>query len=91
MELPKPDVVIYLDVPTDLTGKMMRKREQDTHTHADIHEQNMDYLRLCRKTGLESAKFYGWNIINCAENGKMRSIDDIHNEIFALVQKCLEE
>lgn len=91
MELPKPDVVIYLDVPTDLTGKMMRKREQDTHTHADIHEQNMDYLRLCRKTGLEAAKFYGWNIINCAKNGKMRSIDDIHNEIFALVQKCLEE
>ena len=91
MELPKPDVVIYLDVPTDLTGKMMRKREQDTNTHADIHEQNMDYLRLCRKTGLEAAKFYGWNIINCAENGKMRSIDDIHNEIFTLVQKCLEE
>ncbi|MBQ4566016.1 MAG: thymidylate kinase [Oscillospiraceae bacterium] len=91
MELPKPDVVIYLDVPTELTGKMMRKREQDTHTHADIHEQNMDYLRLCRKTGLEAAKYYGWSIINCAEDGRMRSIEDIHNEIFALVQKCLEE
>ena len=91
MELPKPDIVIYLDVPTDLTGQMMRKREQDTNTHADIHEQNMDYLRLCRSTGLQAAKYYGWSIINCAENGKMRSIDDIHNEIFALVQKCLEE
>ena len=90
MELPKPDIVIYLDVPTDLTGQMMRKREQDTNTHADIHEQNMDYLRLCRSTGLQAAKYYGWSIINCAENGKMRSIDDIHNEIFALVQKCLE-
>lgn len=91
MELPQPDVVIYLDVPTDLTGKMMRKREHDTNTHADIHEQNMDYLRLCRKTGLEAAKFYGWSIIHCAENGEMRPIEDIHNEIFALVQKCLEE
>ena len=91
MELPEPDLVIYLDVPTDLTGQMLRKREEKTHTHADIHEQNMDYLRLCRDTGLEAAHYYGWTIINCAEGGKMRTIDDIHNEIFRLVQKCLEE
>ena len=91
MELPEPDLVIYLDVPTDLTGQMLRKREEKTHTHADIHEQNMDYLRLCRDTGLGAAHFYGWTIINCAEGGKMRTIDDIHNEIFRLVQKCLEE
>ena len=91
MELPEPDLVIYLDVPTELTGQMLRKREEKTHTHADIHEQNMDYLRLCRDTGLEAAHFYDWTIINCAEGGKMRTIDDIHNEIFRLVQKCLEE
>lgn len=91
MELPVPDIVIYLDVPTELTGQMLRRREHDLHTHADIHEQNMDYLRLCRKTGLEAAHFYGWNIINCACEGKMRTIDDIHNEIFSLVKTCLEE
>lgn len=91
MELPAPDLVIYLDVPTELTGQMMRKREQATNTHADIHEQNMDYLRICRNTGLQAAKFYNWNIIRCARDGKMCPIDDIHNEIFALVRKCLEE
>ena len=91
MELPKPDIVIYLDVPTELTGQMLRRREHDTHTHADIHEQNMDYLRICRKTGLQAAKFYGWTIINCEKNGRMRSIEDIHNEIFHLVQTCLED
>lgn len=91
MELPKPDLVLYLDVPTDLTGQMLRRREHDTHTHADIHEQNMDYLRLCRSTGMQAARYYGWTVINCACDGKMRSIDDIHNEIFALVKKCLEE
>ena len=37
MELPKPDIVIYLDVPTELTGQMLRRREHDTHTHADIN------------------------------------------------------
>ena len=91
MELPKPDLVIYLDVPTELTGQLMRKREAATNTNADIHEQHMDYLKLCRSTGLEAAEFYGWNIIHCAKDGKMRSIEDIHNEIFALVQSCLEE
>ena len=91
MELPKPDLVIYLDVPTELTGQLMRKREAATNTNADIHEQHMDYLKLCRSTGLEAANFYGWNIIHCAKDGKMRSIEDIHNEIFALVQSCLED
>ncbi len=91
MELPEPDIVIYLDVPTELTGQMLRRREEQTHTNADIHEQNMDYLRLCRETGMQAAQYYGWTIIDCARDGKMRSIEDIHNEIFALVQKCLEE
>ena len=90
MELPQPDLVIYLDVPTELTGQLMRKREADTNTNADIHEQHMDYLKLCRSTGLEAAEFYGWHIIHCAKDGKMRSIEDIHNEIFALVQSVLE-
>lgn len=90
LELPKPDVVIYLDVPTDLTEQMLRKREAATNTQADIHEQNMDYLRLCRTTGLQAANYYGWKIIDCAENGKIRTIEDIHNEIFGIVRKCLE-
>lgn len=90
MELPKPDIVIYLDVSTELTSKMLRSREQATNTHADIHEQNMDYLRLCRNTGLQAAAYYGWTVINCEKDGEMRSIEDIHNEIFALVQSCLE-
>lgn len=91
MELPKPDIVLYLDVPTELAEQMLRKREISTNTQADIHEQHMDYLRLCRNTGLEAAKFYGWTIINCAKDGKMRPIDDIHNEIYELVSKCLED
>ena len=52
---------------------------------------NMDYLRRCRATGLQAAKYYGWMVIACAKDGKMRSIDDIHNEIFLRVQECLKE
>ncbi len=89
--LPKPDLIIYLDVPTDFTEKLMRRREQDTNTKADIHEKDMAYLATCRQTGRDAAKFYGWTVIECVRDGEMRSIEDIHNEIFAQVTKLLEE
>ena len=88
--LPRPDLTIYLDVPTDFTEKMLRGREQATNTQADIHEQDMQYLATCRECGRDAAKFYGWKIIECVRDGAMRTIEDIHQEIYAAVQQCLE-
>ena len=89
--LPRPDLTIYLDVPTDFTEQMMRKREADTNTSADIHEQDMEYLATCRRTGKAAAEYYGWTVIQCVRNGAMRSIEDIHDEIYRLCKACLEE
>jgi dTMP kinase len=89
--LPRPDLVIYLDVPTAFTEKLMRSREQQTNTNADIHEKDMTYLATCRETGRAAAAFYGWNIIECVRDGQMRSVEDIHNEIYSLVKAHLEE
>ena len=88
--LPAPDLVIYLDVPTDFTEAMMRKRESDTNTTADIHEQDMEYLATCRRTGKMAAEYYGWTVIQCVKDGAMRSIEDIHEEICAHVRKALQ-
>ena len=90
LNLPCPNLVIYLDVPTDFTEKMLRGREQATNTKADIHEQDTQYLATCRKTGRAAAQHYGWNVIQCVKDGQMRSIEDIHEEIYAAVQHCLE-
>ena len=90
MELPRPDLVIYLDMPTEVTRQLMRKRERETSTTADIHEKDLVYLALCRQTGLEAASYYGWRVISCARDGAPRPIKEIHEEIFALVQNCLE-
>ena len=89
--LPRPDLTIYLDVPTDFTEKMLRHREQATDTKADIHEQDSEYLATCRRTGREAAKFYHWTVIDCVKDGAMRSIEDIHKEIYSHVKACLEE
>ena len=91
LKLPRPDLTIYLDVPTDFTEKMLRSREASTNTTADIHEQDMSYLATCRETGRKAAQYYGWTVIQCVKDGAMRSIEDIHEEIYAHVLKCLED
>ena len=88
--LPRPDLTIYLDVPTDYTEKLLRHREQDTNTQADIHEKDMQYLATCRESGRAAAQYYGWTVISCVRDGAMRTIEDIHQEIYAAVKQCLE-
>ena len=89
--LPRPDLTIYLDVPTDFTERLMRAREAATNTKADIHEANTGYLATCRRMGREAAAFYGWTVIDCVRDGALRSIEDIHEEIYRHCMACLEE
>ena len=89
--LPRPDLTIYLDVPTEYTEQLMRTREASTGTSADIHEQDLDYLATCRRMGKTAANYYGWTVIDCVRDGKMRTIEDIHEEIVRHVMACLEE
>ena len=91
MGLPRPDLVLYLDMPTEQTEQLMRRREADTNTQADIHEKDLAYLATCRRTGKAAAEHYGWTVIHCVENGQMRSIEDIHREIYGPVRACLEK
>ena len=89
--LPEPSLVFYLDVPTELTEKMMREREQATNTKADIHERNDKYLHQCREVARQAAAYFGWTVVSCVKDGKLRSIEDIHEELYSYVKKCLEE
>ena len=80
-----------MDFPTDHTERLMRHREQDTNTKADIHEQDSNYLATCRAAGRNVAKSWNWTVVNCVRDGQMRSIEDIHDEVYRLVSACLEE
>lgn len=89
--LPRPDLTLYLDVPTDFTERLLRHREHDTNTKADIHEKDTTYLATCRNTGRMADQYYGWTVIECVKDGAMRSIEDIHDEIYRHVMNCLED
>lgn len=87
--LPEPDLVLYLDMPTEITEKMMRQREAATGTHADIHEQDAEYLRRCRENARAVVDECGWTVIRCARDGEPRSIEDIAAEVWRRAQGLL--
>ena len=87
--LPAPDLVVYLDMPTELTEKMMRKREAASGTQADIHEQDKAYLRRCRENANEVARLCGWTVIRCGRDGAPRTIEDIQSEVWEQVRTLL--
>ncbi len=88
--LPAPDLVIYLDMPVEITERMMRKRESDTHTDADIHEQDPEYLRRCHDNAVQVAEQWGWKTVLCAAGDSPRTPEDIHAEIMELVRGILK-
>ena len=86
MELPKPDRVIYIDIPVDRAMERLRAREAATGTGADIHERDGAYLEKCRETGLAAADYYGWNVVRAFSGGEGRSAEDIHEEIYSIIK-----
>lgn len=87
--LPRPDLVIYLDMPTEITERMMRQRERATGTHADIHEQDEAYLKNCRVNAREVVRECGWSVIGCADGDSPRTPEDIHRQVVEIVSGML--
>lgn len=87
--LPGPDLVIYLDMPTEITEQMMRRREQAAGTHADIHERDEAYLKSCRANAKAVAEICGWTVIRCADGDRPRTPEDIHRQVLETVKGLL--
>lgn len=90
LELPKPQLVIYLDVDVETSLRQMALRQQQTNTSGDIHEKDVEYLKSCTRSGSCACDHLGWRRIRCVKDGTMRSIEDIHQEIYAAVKETLE-
>ncbi len=84
--IPRPDMVIYLDMPIEVSQKLMTGRYQGDENKKDIHEKDINYLKTCRETALYAAEKCGWKIISCAKDGEPLSIEEIHNQIALLLK-----
>ena len=85
--IPKPDLVIYLDMPVDISQKLMSKRYEGNESKKDVHEANVAYLNACREAASYAAKKMGWVKISCADGDNARSIESIADEIWSAAEK----
>ena len=90
-KLPQPDCVFFLDVPPELSIKLMQQRcnKYTGSKEKDIHERNFAYIEKTYKNACIVGDRYGWNRINCIDGDKLRSIDQIHEEIYSIISKKL--
>lgn len=87
--LPEPDLVIYLDVDLKTSLARMKRRQEKTNTHADIHEKDVAYLERCLRTADRAADYYGWTRIPFMQDGVERDVDEKNGEIYRLIRRYL--
>ena len=90
-KIPRPDEVIFLNVPVDYSIKLMenRKNKFTGEDEKDIHESDKNYLRKTYQNSLYIADKYNWKRVECVKNNELRSIEDISDEIYNIVKKTL--
>lgn len=87
LSIPSPDCVIFLDMPVEISQRLMSERYDGNEGKKDVHERNVRYLLSCYETAKYAAEKLGWHVIKCSENGQPRSIDSIADEIYECVKK----
>ena len=81
----KPDVVVFLYAPFDLVTEMRNARKQNEGLENDIHERDLSFMKKVYDNAMFLADYLGWSKIKCNEGNRMKSIEEIHNEIKAQV------
>lgn len=84
--LPKPDFVIYLDMPIEISQKFMTGRYEGKESKKDLHEKNVEFLKNCREAALYTAEKLNWKIIKCSKENKPKSIDEIKENVLCIVK-----
>ena len=74
LDLPRPDKVIFLYLPYEY------RKDKDEYSK-NIKNAEMVYSLMAER--------YGFEIINCIKNDEIRTIEDIHEEIYYNVHKYL--
>jgi len=83
--LPRPDVVVLLDTPVPLARTLVARKGERGYTtlEADIHEADTAHTTATREVYLELAARDNWRVVTTAdENGELRDVDEIANEIW---------
>lgn len=87
--LPRPDAVLFLDMPIEVSQKLLSLRYSGDESKKDIHERDLDFMRSCRESALFTAERCGWNIIGCSDGEEPLSIETIHSAVIAKIKEYI--
>ena len=88
--LPTPDLVVYLRLGIETSQRLMSERYHGDEKKKDIHESNMAYLEQAHLAADYCAGRYAWKTVDCAENGSLRTIEEIGAEVWTLASRVIE-
>ena len=88
--LPAPDLVVYLRLGIETSQHLMSERYHGDEKKKDIHESNMAYLKQAHLAADYCAGRYAWKTVDCAENGSLRTIEEIGAEVWTLTSRVIE-
>ena len=90
--LPVPTKAFFLNMPTEYAIKLMENRENKiTHENKkDIHERDASHLKDAYEAACSLVDKYDWYEVKCVKNGEIRSIEDIHEEIYNELIKYID-
>ncbi|KKR70223.1 MAG: thymidylate kinase [Candidatus Roizmanbacteria bacterium GW2011_GWB1_40_7] len=82
-KMPRPDIVIYLHVPPSYSIELISIEAADIAENK-LHQQNTEnvYKRLATSNSM-------WHTIECVQNGKLRTIPEIHTELLHILRTKL--
>jgi dTMP kinase len=88
LELPKPDLMIYLYVPVEISKNLLKGRaDSDKDRKIDGHENSYDYQNeIVKNSKYLCGKYKYWKMVNCVEKGELLSKKDIHERVWQTVK-----
>lgn len=87
-KLPVPTKVFFLNMPPEFAFELMKNRENKfTHeAQKDIHERDKNHIIDSYNAACDVAKKYNWVTIDCIKDNKIRTIEEIHEDIFSQIK-----
>lgn len=83
--LPRPDKVVFLDMPVEISQRLITGRYSGDEHKKDIHEANVSFLMKCREAALFSAERLGWQILPCSSGSEPLDRDLITEKLTSLL------
>ncbi len=87
--LPIPSEVFFLKMPPETALDLIKNRENKfTHQEQkDIHEKDKNHIIDSFNVACDVAKKYDWYTVECVKDNKLRTVADIHEEIYKEIIK----